>query len=336
MKKILLSENKKFFKANLHTHSTVSDGVLTPEELKEVYKSMGYSIVAYTDHDVLVPHPELTDENFLALNGFEMEFNNAPHLDFHYELVKSTHFCSIALDPENLVQPCWNLAEVPTPSRKSVKDVKFDPTLPPFIRKSTPECISEAMKICREKGFFVTYNHPNWSIDDYNDYTNYNNMHAMEICNWVSYLCGLNDLNNEREYDDMLRAGKRIYCLATDDCHAKEHCGGGFTMINAEKLEYKTVTQALLDGNFYASTGPEIFNLWFEDGILHVECSKAKRIALGTMVRNGGCVMANDGEYLTSADFKIDKRHTYVRISITDENGNMAHTNAYFTDELFA
>ena len=33
MKKYLLPENGQFYKANLHCHSTVSDGHLTPEEM---------------------------------------------------------------------------------------------------------------------------------------------------------------------------------------------------------------------------------------------------------------------------------------------------------------
>ena len=72
MRKYLLSESGSFYKANLHCHTTFSDGKLTPAEVKEVYKKLGYSIVAYTDHDILVPHDELNDEGFLALHGFEM------------------------------------------------------------------------------------------------------------------------------------------------------------------------------------------------------------------------------------------------------------------------
>ena len=40
-------------------------------------------------------------------------------------------------------------------------------------------------------------------------------------------------------------------------------------MIKAEKLEYKTVTKALHDGNFYASMGPEITELYLE-GVISV------------------------------------------------------------------
>ena len=74
MKQYLISEKGNFYKANLHCHTTVSDGKLTPEEVKALYKGAGYSVVAFTDHDVFIPHHDLTDESFLALSGFEGEF----------------------------------------------------------------------------------------------------------------------------------------------------------------------------------------------------------------------------------------------------------------------
>ena len=75
MKKYLLPETGNFYKANLHCHTTVSDGKWTPEEVKKNYMAMSYSVIAYTDHDVLIPHPELADENFLPLNSYEMAVN---------------------------------------------------------------------------------------------------------------------------------------------------------------------------------------------------------------------------------------------------------------------
>ena len=65
------------FKANLHCHSTVSDGKLSPAEVKATYQALGYQIVAYTDHEILVPHKDLSDENFLALHGVEVTFETA-------------------------------------------------------------------------------------------------------------------------------------------------------------------------------------------------------------------------------------------------------------------
>ena len=82
MKKYLLPNEGTFFKANLHSHSTFSDGALTPAEMKAVYQAQGYSIVAYTDHDLMFHHRELNDNSFLALSGFEIYANQGEMLSY--------------------------------------------------------------------------------------------------------------------------------------------------------------------------------------------------------------------------------------------------------------
>ena len=71
--KILLPEGTPGYKANLHCHTTLSDGEFTPEQVKAAYQKEGYSIVAYTDHDRYGWHSQLTDEDFLALAALEVE-----------------------------------------------------------------------------------------------------------------------------------------------------------------------------------------------------------------------------------------------------------------------
>lgn len=340
MKKYLLPKDGQFYKANLHCHSTVSDGSLSPEKIKEIYKEKGYSIIAYTDHDVLISHSELADETFLPLNGYEMEINEEKDADFSF--IKTCHICLIALEPDNLNQVCYHREKYLFANAVNYRDkIKFDTQKPDFEREYTPECISEIIKTGRENGFFVTYNHPGWSMENYNDYINYHHMNAMEICNYGCFAAGYNDYN-EKEYDDMLMSGKRIFCIAADDNHNRAPMGtrdfdsfGGFTMIKADKLEYKTVTDALKAGNFYASQAPLINALWFENGKIHIECSKADRIILNTGRRRTKILYAENGELLNGGDFDVNPEDIYVRITVIDEKGYHANTNAYFTDELF-
>lgn len=47
------------FYANLHTHSTHSDGKYTPEELVRIAKAEGYKALAITDHDTATAYPHL-------------------------------------------------------------------------------------------------------------------------------------------------------------------------------------------------------------------------------------------------------------------------------------
>lgn len=338
MKKYLLPEGGQFYKANLHCHSTFSDGRLSPEQIKEAYMEKGYSIVAYTDHDLFIPHPELNEEKFLALHGYEMEINEPKEEPF--EFIKTCHMCFIALDPDTVNQACYHRTKGLFGNARNFGHlIKFDESLPDFERAYTPERISEMMKTGRDSGFFVTYNHPGWSMEEKEQYCNYHGMHAMEICNYGCFVNGHTDYN-EKEYDQMLRGGERIFCIAADDNHnfnpltsSYSDSFGGFTMIKADKLEYKCITDALLAGNFYASQGPEINELWIEDGKIHITCSDAVKIILNTATRRTGIVYAGD-KPLNSASFPISKECGYVRLTVVDKTGKKAATNAYFVDEI--
>ena len=337
MKKYLLPPGGQFYKANLHCHTTCSDGKLSPEAVKEAYKAKGYSIVAYTDHFLLVPHNELTDDDFLALNAVELDNGQ----DMHHKYKKTCHICYIALEPDNTAQVCYHHEKYVRGNMLQFRDkVKVDESIPDFERNYDPECVCEMMRIGRERGFFVTYNHPCWSMENYGDYGRYENMHAMEIYNHSSGAAGYEEYNPQ-VYDELLRQGKRIYCIATDDNHNGKpfddpHCDsfGGFTMIKADKLEYKTITDALLAGNFYASQGPAIHDLWFEDGILHVTTSAAEKIVMTTGTRKTRNFTRVKGKTLTKANFEVLPDDVYVRITVTDKHGKHANTNAYFVDEI--
>ena len=99
MKKFLINDNGQFYKANLHTHTTLSDGKFSPEQIKEHYFNLGYSIVAFTDHDLFICHNDLTDDKFLALNGFEWELYEEPYVKGKRD-TRSMHACVIARSPD--------------------------------------------------------------------------------------------------------------------------------------------------------------------------------------------------------------------------------------------
>ncbi len=295
----------------------------------------GYSIIAYIDHDIFIPHNELSDDNFLALNGFEMEITEEGK---PWPEAKCCHICYIALDKEKFVQPMWNEKYLFGNAPKYKHLVKYDGNEELYIRKYNGEAISEMMKIGRDKGFFVTYNHPAWSKESYPEYINYSGMNAMEMFNGGCISEGYEDYN-PRVYDDILASGKRIYCIGADDNHnafevSSCHCDSGlaFTVIKADNLEYETITKALADGNFYCSDGPSIYELWVEDDKIHIECSEAYRIICTYKVRNAGIAYQEEGEKLTSATFDFKKEQGYARITVIDKDGKRACTNAYFID----
>lgn len=339
MKKYLLSEKGQFYKANLHCHTNLSDGKKTPEQVKELYKSLGYSIVAFTDHDIFIPHPELNDDTFLALHGFEAEINENKPLDWHE--VKCCHICFIALDPTTKEQPCWHRTKYLFGNAINQRDkVKFDENEPDFEREYSPYGITKLMNSVRDKGFFVTYNHPTWSKETYPDYIDYFGMHAFEMYNGACITSGYDDYN-PRVYEDYLQLGRKLYCIGADDNHnfypdgtRKCDSGRAFTMIKAENLEYRAITKALISGQFYASEGPEIYELYYEDGFVHIKCSDADRIACTYGIRKAQCQYNEESGIITEAAFKVEPTDKYFRLTVTDKSGKTACTNAYFLEDI--
>ena len=74
--------------ANLHTHSTHSDGAFSPNEMARVAKDEGYSAIAVTDHDTVTGNAEIkaacAELGMETLFGCEfMTHSNVLGLDFH-------------------------------------------------------------------------------------------------------------------------------------------------------------------------------------------------------------------------------------------------------------
>jgi hypothetical protein len=319
MVKYLLTDKMNFYKANLHCHTTDSDGQDTPKEMKEAHKAHGYSILAYSDHDMVVPHPDLKDDEFLPLTageyGVSKKRDDGP---FTYH---TCHFNIISSVEKVAEKPAW------------------------INREYSSESISGMMKKARDEGYFVIYNHPVWSCENSDIYLNYHGMHAFEIMNYGSMSSGWNEYN-DAIYDDMLRHGKRIFAVAGDDNHnhfgyetkkAVPDWAGTYTVINAEKLEYDCVMDALFEGNFYASEGPSIYELRYEDNKVYVRTSECRSIFCCNVGRKRGIAhMGPEREPVTEAEFELMENQVYFRLTLIGMDGKRAYTNAYFLDDLKA
>ena len=51
----MFKESGRFYRGNLHCHTTRSDGRLSPQEAAAVYQEQGYDFLAVTDHRTLSP-----------------------------------------------------------------------------------------------------------------------------------------------------------------------------------------------------------------------------------------------------------------------------------------
>ena len=333
--KHLLPQVKKYFKTCLHTHSTISDGKLTPAEVKDHYKAHGYSILSLTDHNIVVDHSDMNEEDFLMLTGAEYntEQSGKPFCN-----QKTYHLNFIAKRPDLLWQPFAN-----EKYRDDVLPYLEKAEIEHMSRENSPENVNALIARANEKGHLVMYNHPVWSIQDYTDYAPLKGLWGMELCNYSSVVCGYDDWHNWVVYRDMMNAGGKIFPVGADDSHSTKDACGGWIMVGAEKLEYDSVIAALEQGDFYASTGPEIYSLTLDGTNLRITCSDAQRISLEGGNRFGRCAMPihNDG-LLREATFDIsgwlevnaDQPDSWMRVVVHGPYGHYAATRGYTYKEL--
>lgn len=329
MKKILLDKNKKYYKANLHCHSTKSDGVMTVKEIKEHYKKNGYSVIAFTDHEHLLDNSYLNDDEFLTITSCEIAIKEFKEIStLKKRDMKVCHLNFYAKEAKNTDTPCYN-SVYDHYVRDEYEDL-IKHSCGEYERKYSPEDISKMIAIANKNGFLVSYNHPRWSLENATDYLGYKDLWAIEIYNNACSIGGLYEYDIN-VYDDFLRDGQKVACIAGDDNHELSHTCGGYIMINAEKLDYKSIINALENYDFYASTGPVITNLYIEDDVAYMTFEKGEYAVMSTKGRRVEKQLAYNPEGENTVKFKIlPDEDVYVRFDVVDKFGKRANTCAYF------
>lgn len=309
MKKYLLPQNCKPYKANLHCHSTLSDGRYDIYKIKDMYKSRGYSAVAYSDHNVLIPHPELEDDGFIPLTATEIDVNDAHghcyHLNFFSEQKDKTEFPSIE-------------------------------------RIYSVDGINKIIETGNKNGFLCQYNHPRWSFQNASDFVGLKGLWGFEIFNTGCEI-EMDDGWGDYKYEVICRDG-HVYPVttATDDNHNgmtddldSAYCDSfkGWTTIFSPSLTYDNIFAAMKNGDCYGTTGPEIKELYVENGRVYVQCTPSAYIGIRFESRRADrrCSFENE---ITSADFDISGEFDHFRIVVRDKYGHKALTRAYTKNEI--
>lgn len=333
----LISPNKKQFKANLHSHTTRSDGHLTAEEMKKAYRERGYSILAITDHEAPKSYTELSEEDFLMLTGYEAYIRPNPNYQSNY-FEQEIHLNLFARDPGNEAIVCFNERSTKYLSQEE-KDALCK-VGSQRTREYTVEYINEFIRTARENGYLVSYNHPVWSMEPEERILSYEGCFSLELVNGECWKINALE-HNGTLYQKLLRSGKRMFVHGADDNHNKvpfdnPQCGSfvAATMIMADELEYSTVYNAMEQGEMYCTMGPTFKEVSFDGEKIHVECSDVVSIVCQFGSKKPASAHAAAGETICSADLAVQPGALYVQVSIMDKHGNRADTRGYFRDEL--
>lgn len=319
--KVLIDAREKtWFKGNLHAHSTLSDGKLSPPEVAALYRDHGYSFLAFSEHQRYTFHSDLQEPGFIILPAIERNKSfGDPKRYFHINgILGPKHIRDSATRP-----PYEHMQRV------SMPDLNDYPT--------TAQAVVDEL---RESGHIVMFNHPQWSFNSFQDLLSVNGYFAVEIFNYTSVMETGNGLSTIH-WDAVLRSGRKVWGIASDDNHNGNKYGeappewdsfGGWVMVNASELSHDAITSALLNGEFYSSTGPEIHYLAFDGSRIYVECSPVQRIYFATYFRHGYSRCNSSGKSIQSADYELRGTEKYVRVECVDQNGGIAWSNPIFLE----
>ena len=312
MRKTGLHTEGNWYKGNLHTHSTNSDGRKTPEEIVRIYREHGYQFLAFTEHEFYTHNRELTGEDFLILPGVELSCNNPDPWRIYHMLGIGRHAAG----------------DEPSAGNGFSDRQRF-----PVRKWEDLGSVQSALDEIRNAGCLAVFNHPIWSRLELTDFIDLDGYSAMEIYNYGCAVESHTGLCIDY-WDSLLRRGRKIWGIATDDAHfALEDYCGGWVMVNAPELTIEAVTSALAEGNFYSSSGPEIYRYEAEDGVVKVDCSDAREIHFVTYESFGNSLFARSGECLTHGEFRLSGEELYVRVEVVDHSGRTAWSNPIFLNE---
>lgn len=286
----------RWYRANLHTHTTTSDGAHPPARVAEFYRRQGYHVLALTDHGATNDVAKLCRRGFLVLNGLE---HGAPLRDNPNDV---HHLVALNI-PRDF---------------KMSEDVGRDANA--FIRA------------VQAAGGETILAHPYWSRHRYDQVAYLDGYVAVEVYNGTADTIGR--ACSETEWSQLLDAGRVIPAVAVDDSHGRGDIFQGWIWLKLEQLTPQAVMAALRTGCYYSSTGPRITDLRLsEDGRLNLRCSPAQ--AVYVIAHNAGLGAAYHAgrKPLRAFSLWVPPEWTCFRVVVVDAAGRRAWTNPFVLGE---
>lgn len=280
----LFDPKMRFFKGNTHCHSTLSDGARMPEEVMHVYRSAGYDFIALTDHWHVGTGG--TYRGMLVIPGVEYDF------DFPTQVLHLVCLLRDAGDARGIV-------------------------------RGMPH--AEVIRRVNAAGGVPIAAHPAWSLNTPEFLASLEGVGISEVYNTLSDEPFNAPRGNSESLLDVTAANGRLFNLsASDDAHfyRGEECVS-WVMVQAEALSVPAILDALRAGRFYASQGPEFYDIEVSSDSIRVETSPVSRVTFcsNTYWVGGRC---RTGKGLTREVYDIHPQDRFVRVRLTDDRGRMA------------
>lgn len=319
--------NGNWYRGNLHSHTTVSDGMLTPEEAVKYYKENNYHFLCLSEHEIYTDfRDQFNTDHFIILPGVERSIILYQGNEMNKNKRLKVHHLHGILGTQKMQD------EAPDGVYEHMHYIT------PKILFNKWDGAKEAQDLADElirHGCVVTYNHPIWSRVNEEDFIHTQGVASLEIFNYNT-VQESNTGYDVTYWDRMLRMGKKINAFASDDNHNEglfQDSFGGWICVQSPDLTHDNIIQNFIDGNYYSSSGPEIYDWGVKDGKAWIKTSNVQHINFiaGNFINDGIKIIGKEFEdALSYAEYELKGHETYIRIEAVDKYGRTAWTNPIY------
>lgn len=285
-----------WLKGSLHAHATPFSpcSTIPLTSLCREYKLAGFSFLCVSEH-MKITTPQ--NEDLVMLSG--LEWNSRSAYMANRALTYNHHIGVYATDVSLLDKAM------------TCRD--------PFLLCQT----------LQDTGALLVANHPNWLHPEHYDQHTLSRLarhiHGVEIYNAVlEWEEGEADATGR--WDRLLTEGIPLLGFAGDDSHAAADVGKAWLMVRAAEKNPESILHAILQGNFYCTTGALLSDIGRNGDALHIACETEARIRV---IGSFGRLLAEHVGTSFSWNFNTGDT-TYARFQIMDRNWNQAWSQPFF------
>jgi len=288
----------QWYKGNLHTHTSRSDGIIEPKEVIGRYREASYDFLALSDHNTVTEAPSPSDD-FLLLLATEMNGDRT-------EVGEEYHVLAFGLTEGG-----------PVPEA---------PTVP------------EAIAWTRERGGEAVIAHPAWSGLVVSDLLKYDGHLGVEVFNTGCHFENAKGYSAAHWDDVLGRSRRMWGFAVDDCHNrlSPNHpldTARAWTLVKARQLTRKAILAALREGLFYSSWGPAIHEIAVSGDQVYVRTSPVKEINFVAQRWCGRSFFAKEQAAVSEATYRLSGREQYLRVECRDIEGRWAWSNPMFFAE---
>jgi hypothetical protein len=299
-----------WYKGNIHTHTTESDGDADPKTVVRWYRRHGYDFLVLSDH------------------------NHRTILDYGDGTRRPGKPLMI---PGEEVSVRLQNGTVPV----HINGIGITRLVEPIDAGGIVATLQANVDAIVQAGGIASINHPNyqWAFD-HESIRQVNGASLLEVFNGVA-VANVNGAPGKPGYeeiwDGVLSAGKVIFGVATDDSHnysdfgyGMANPGRGWVVVRAAELTADAIVDSLASGDFYSSTGVSLAELETSPSsvLLRIE-QEANLIYYTRFTGRDGNLLAEVAGL--EAEYSIRGDEGYVRATVVSSGNTKAWTQPVLT-----